>query len=127
MSTVTIINNPVLQRVSITADSITSVVEITPNYTTRMVSIIVRAPGLGANDDRVLTADGPTEDGDGMPTYNPASGQNIIYLPSETLRYRLSSLSGPLFPGIHYTRSGNQITLLTGDISADDKFLLCEY
>lgn len=82
--------------------------------------IIVQYMPATTDTDLVLTADGPEK-------FDPISFQNIIYLPSATKRYRLFTLTGPLFPGIHYTKSGNQITLLTGDISADDKFLLCEY
>ena len=120
-----------IEQVVATIDPDTSAVTATVETTTEVVTATVvqnasiEITGDGGTytpvaTDLVLTADGPD-------TYDPPSGQTVIYLPSATLRYRLSSLSGPLFPGIHYTRSGNQITLLTGDISADDKFLLCEY
>lgn len=106
-----------------------TIVEDTETVTINVIenaSVSVTYEGA-ANSDRVLVADGPTEDGDGNPTYNPASGQSVIYLPSATQRYRLFGTSGPLLEGIHYERTGNQINLLTGDISEDDNFLLCEY
>ena len=117
MSTVTIINSPVVQRVSITADSIASVVEITPNYTTRRVAIVVRAPGLGTKKT-ILKADRGDE-GD------PVSGQNIVYLPADK-DYLIFQNTTVLYEGDDYTRDGAVVTLLTGDILPDDKFLLCE-
>lgn len=74
-----------------------------------------------AADDVLLTADGPQPN-------DPTSGQNIIYLPSSTARYRIiMNKTISLFEGEDYTRTGDTVTLLTGDIQQNDKFQLCEY
>jgi hypothetical protein len=61
-------------------------------------------------------------------TGDPLSGQRILYLPNEGVRYRIiQNQTINLDLDIDYTLSGKTVTLLNGDIMSGDRFKLCEY
>lgn len=122
----TIVNNS--KQVRINPTSTTNGIRLSVSQQVRNVRLtigtLLGAGSLSYAEDLPLQADGPD-------TFDPPSGQRVIYLPNATKRYRVFKAGMLIDKGKHYTRTtgANFITLTDaiGDISEDDTFTLCEY